>query len=79
MFSDYLSIGIMNIAHIFNPDKILLAGGIIEYYPDILEIVREKQKSYFPLPLRDLKIDMARLGSWSGAFGALAFAEGHSS
>lgn len=80
MFSDYLSTGIMNIAHIFNPDKILLAGGIIEHYPDILEIVREKAKNLiFPLPLRDLKIDMAKLGSWSGAFGALAFAEGHSS
>ncbi|MBX0310505.1 MAG: ROK family protein, partial [Sulfurihydrogenibium sp.] len=65
---------------IFNPDKILLAGGIIEHYPDILEIVREKTKNLiFPLPLRDLKIDMAKLGSWSGAFGALAFAESYSS
>lgn len=80
VFTDYLAIGIMSIAHIFNPDTVLLAGGIIENYPMVLTLTKSKvEKLVFPLPLRDLHIDTAKLGSWSGAYGALALAEIYSS
>lgn len=80
IFTDYLAIGIMNITHIFNPDKILLAGGIIEHYPNIVEAAQIKSKKIiFTLPFKHLNIEIAKLGSWSGSFGALAFAEGYSS
>ncbi|MDM7273577.1 ROK family protein [Sulfurihydrogenibium azorense] len=80
VFTDYLAIGIMSIAHIFNPDTVLLAGGIIENYPMVLTLTKSKvEKLVFPLPLRDLHIDTAKLGSWSGAYGALALAEVYSS
>ncbi|WP_028950597.1 ROK family protein [Sulfurihydrogenibium subterraneum] len=80
IFTDYLAIGIMNIAHIFNPDTVLLSGGIIENYSDVLTLTKSKvEKLVFPLPLRDLHINSAKLGSWSGAYGALALAEVYSS
>ncbi|GAB6072727.1 ROK family protein [Venenivibrio stagnispumantis] len=75
-FTDYLSIGIMNLTHIFNPDIIAIAGGIVENYPDIINITKEKVKNLiFPLPLRDLRIEIATLGEYSGAYGALAIAQ----
>ncbi len=80
IFTDYLSLGIMNIAHIFNPDKVLLSGGIVENYSNVLNLTKNKvEKIVFPLPLRDLQIDTAKLGSWSGSYGALALAEFYSS
>jgi len=72
--SRYLSYGLMNLLHIFNPDKILLAGGISEYYPLIAELVTsELKKLAFPLPFRDVTIDIASLGEFSGAYGALGY------
>lgn len=80
IFVDYLSLGIMNIAHIFNPDRLLLAGGVVENYPEIIPSLREKVKNItFPCSSSALEIDMAKLGSWSGAYGALALAENYSS
>lgn len=76
IFVDYLSIGIMNLAHIFNPDKILIAGGVVENYPQLMDSLREKVRQItFPLPASVLEIDTAKLGSWSGAYGAVAVAE----
>ncbi len=75
-FSRYLSIGLMNIVHMLNPDKILLIGGIIENYPLIEELVySDLKKLAFPLPFRDLEIKKGSLGEFSGAYGALALAE----
>ncbi|MCX7760571.1 MAG: ROK family protein [Hydrogenothermaceae bacterium] len=80
IFIDYLSVGVMNIAHIFNPDKVLLSGGIVENYPQLLPKLRKIVKRItFPLPAKDLTIDSGLLGSWSGSYGALAVAENHSS
>lgn len=76
IFTDYFSIGIMNLVHIFNPDKLLIAGGVIENYPQIVDSIRKKVSEItFPLPASVLKVDIAKLGSWSGAYGALAVAE----
>jgi len=75
-FSRYLSIGLMNIVHLFNPDRILLLGGIIENYPLIEELVHSDLRHLaFPLPFRDLEIKRGSLGEFSGAFGALSLAE----
>ncbi len=75
-FSVYLSYGLMNILHIFNPDKILLSGGIPEHYPAVVELaVSNLKKLSFPLPFRDVEIGLASLGEFSGAYGALAYAK----
>ncbi len=80
VFTDYLSLGIMNLTHVFNPDKILLSGGIIENYPKLMDDLKVKSESLiFQLPKRDLQIDISKLGSWSGSYGALAYAINYSS
>ncbi len=74
--SKYLAIGLMNIVHILNPDRILFAGGIVENYPVLEEMAyADLKKLAFHLPFRDLDIKLAKLGEFSGAFGALALAE----
>ncbi|MEJ5173407.1 MAG: ROK family protein [Hydrogenothermaceae bacterium] len=80
IFVDYLSVGIMNIAHIFNPDRVLLSGGVVENYPYfITKLIDKVKRITFPLPAEDLSIDVGFLGSWSGSYGALAVAENYSS
>jgi len=75
-FSRYLAYGLMNILHIFNPDKVLLAGGIPEHYPAVVEMATaDLKKLAFPLPFRDVSIDIASLGEFSGAYGALGLAK----
>ncbi len=75
-FSRYLAVGLMNIVHTLNPDRILLSGGIVENYPLIEEMAySDLKKLAFSLPFRDLEIKLAKLGEFSGSFGALAIAE----
>ena len=74
--SNFLSVGITNLIHIFNPDRIILSGGIVESYSYLTELVKNKLNDLaFPLPLKNLKIGESSLGEYSGAFGALALAE----
>lgn len=75
-FSHYLSIGLMNILHIFNPDKVIIGGGIPKHYPAIIDLsVSNLKKIAFELPFLDVEIKKAQLGEYSGAYGALAIAE----
>ncbi|WP_457636360.1 ROK family protein [Persephonella sp.] len=75
-FARHLSVGLMNILHIFNPDRVIIGGGIPEYYPAVVDLaVSELKKIAFELPFRDVKIKKADLGEYSGAFGAMALAE----
>jgi glucokinase len=73
IFNEYLSTGLMNLVHIFNPDKILLSGGIPAAYPLIIKMAMSKLKEKaFPVSIENLEIDLAKLGEYSGAYGALA-------
>lgn len=75
-FSKYLAYGLTNLVHLFNPDKILLSGGIPEHYPALVEMAAADLKTLsFPLPFRDVSIEIAKLGEFSGAYGALGFAK----
>ncbi len=74
-FSHYLSIGIVNLIHLFNPDKIILAGGIITHYPLLInEIKKRINQLAFTTTTHDLIIQNSLLGEYSGAFGALELA-----
>ncbi|AAC07429.1 ROK family protein [Aquifex aeolicus] len=74
-FKDYLITGLMNGVHIFNPDRIVLAGGVIETFKEFLRDVPEKVKEISEeLPALCLKISFSRAGEFMGARGALAYA-----
>lgn len=74
--SFYLSIGITNLIHIFNPDVVALSGGIPAHYPQIVKTTEEKVKSFaFKQPASDFSLKLAELSEFSGAIGALYLQE----
>ncbi len=75
-FSKYLSTGLMNVIHTFNPDVVVIGGGIPQHYPAVISLaVSSLKNKAFSLPFRDCQIKKAELGEFSGAFGAMALAE----
>ncbi|NPA58085.1 MAG: ROK family protein [Aquificae bacterium] len=75
-FSRYLAVGLMNALHIFNPDRIVVGGGIPEHYPVVIDMaVANLKEMAFHLPFRDVQVLKAGLGEYSGAYGAMVLAE----
>ncbi|MDK2824721.1 MAG: glucokinase [Clostridia bacterium] len=68
---EYLSIGLANLVNIFNPQQIILGGGVIDIGNAILDGLEEKVKQSIYPTLRDpLKIENAMLGNQAGVVGA---------
>ncbi len=73
-FKEFLSIGLMNLVHIFNPDRIILGGGLIEGMRDMLSDIEERVKELSEnLPASCVSISFSQAGEFLGARGALAF------
>jgi len=71
----YLSVGITGLAHLFNPEKVVLSGGIVAHYPELLKLVEEGVKERaFKATAEKLKVVGAQLGEYSGAVGAYLLA-----
>ncbi|SMO48924.1 glucokinase [Balnearium lithotrophicum] len=70
--SDYLTVGIASLIHLFNPDVVAISGGIPASYPELLKTTEQKvKKRAFKQPASDFSLKLAELGEFSGAFGAL--------
>lgn len=73
-FKEYLYTGLLNMVHILNPDRVILAGGLVlgikEFLGDADERVRELSED---LPASCLRITFSEAGEFFGARGALAF------
>ena len=69
----YLGVGLVNLVHIFNPELILIGGGVSQMGKLLLvpaaEVVKERA---FELPARAVRIELARLGTDAGVLGAVA-------
>ena len=66
VFSDYigyLSSGILSLINIFDPDIIVLAGGITNAGDDLLIPLREKISTDVPIEISDLKGDAGTVGA----------------
>lgn len=71
-----LGIGLASLANAFDPDLILLAGGVAQGLKDQLtEIAAIAKKHCFPSIAGSLQIDLAKLDEFSGAFGAALLSE----
>ena len=73
----YLGIGITNILHIFNPDRIVLGGSVWMHAQDLMldtiwATIRERAQS--PEYWQELTIESAALGDNVGLLGAVALA-----
>ena len=74
----YLASGIMNAVRFFDPEVILLAGGMCAAGDTLMEPLKEKFKeiSWQILPTNPETIRFAKLGADTGAVGAAAMALG---
>jgi len=69
----YLGIGLANIINIFNPEMIVVGGGVSNLGEMLLNPAREvlRQRA-FDLPLNTVRIVRSRIGATAGALGAAA-------
>ena len=79
--ADFLAIGILNLAHLIDPDAILL-GGAMDFggaqspigQKFLARIRREIERLAFPVVSKNLKIEFAALGGRAGYVGAAGIA-----
>lgn len=70
---DHIVIGLVNLVHIFNPDIILIGGGVSRQEELFIQKVREKVlKNVMPRFAENLKIESAKLLNDAGIIGAAA-------
>lgn len=72
--ANYLGIGLANLVNIFNPELIIIGGGLSKMGDMLLKPARKVLKERaFRLPARTVHIVRARLGSNAGIVGAAAY------
>ncbi|MDY6918212.1 MAG: ROK family protein [Chloroflexota bacterium] len=69
----YVGVGLVNLVNIFNPELILVGGGLANMGELLLEpameVVRERA---FQISARTVRVELARLGADAGTLGAVA-------
>ncbi|MDX1764833.1 MAG: ROK family protein, partial [bacterium] len=71
----YLGIGIASFVNIFNPDMIVLSGGVTAAWKDFIDIVEEEVLvRAFEVPRKRAVIRKAKLGDQAGVIGAAGVA-----
>ena len=66
-----LGVGLASLANAFDPDLILLAGGVAQgLKPHLPQIAATTKKHCFPSIAQSIQFDLAKLDEFSGAFGA---------
>ncbi|WP_333785290.1 ROK family protein [Thermocrinis sp.] len=74
-FKDYLTIGLMNAVHIFNPDRVVLGGGLIQQLREFMDDMETRlKKAVEAFPSQCFKLDFSKCGEFCMARGALALA-----
>ncbi len=69
----YLGVGLMNLVHIFNPDIIVLGGGMMQMGEMLLGPARQVlEERGLELPVRRVRIVVSELGDRVGVLGAAA-------
>jgi len=70
----YLGIGFVNLVNIFNPEMIIIGGGVSRMGRMLLEPAKRVMKERaFKLPSRNVRIVRSRLGYDAGVLGAAAY------
>ena len=73
----YLGAGMVNLVNIFNPDMIVVGGGVSGLGDLLLEPARQVVKERaFPIAVQTARIVTAQLGEEAGVYGAAIFARG---
>jgi glucokinase len=71
----YLGFGVVGIVNAFNPCLLILGGGIIEGFPELIEVVDQSVRKYaLEASVERLKVVKAALGGNAGGIGAAVLA-----
>jgi glucokinase len=71
----YLGIGVLNLIHIFDPDKVVLGGGVTKLRSLLFDPVRARVREQAMTPVqRHTPVVPAALGDQVGLLGAVAWA-----
>jgi len=71
----YLGVGMVNVVNIFNPEMIIIGGGMAQMGDLLLDTARKVVKERaFPLSVQAVRIVPAQLGENAGVLGAAVFA-----
>jgi len=71
----YLGVGLVNLVNIFNPEMIIVGGGVAKMGDSLLDGARRVvAERAFQLPARAVRIVPSELGDNAGILGAVAFA-----
>ncbi len=69
---EYIGIGLVNILHLFSPDRIALGGGVMKSADLFMPALHRTVQTYAMTPYRDTDIGLATLGDHTGVLGAAA-------
>lgn len=73
--ASYLGVGLVNVVNIFNPEMIVLGGGMVELGDLIIEPARKMMaERAFAISAQAVRIVTAQLGNEAGVYGAAVFA-----
>ncbi|MBI4267056.1 MAG: ROK family protein [Chloroflexi bacterium] len=73
--ASYLGVGLVNLVNIFNPEMIIVGGGVANLGELLLGPARQAvQERAFPISAQAVRIVPAELGNEAGIYGAAAFA-----
>ncbi|MGD9143829.1 MAG: ROK family protein [Dehalococcoidia bacterium] len=76
--SHYLGVGLVNIVNIFNPEMIIIGGGLAETGDLLLGLAKEiVDKRAYGISARSVRIVTAALGNEAGVYGAAVYANEH--
>lgn len=71
---DEIAKGLVGLVHLFNPEVLLIGGGVSEQHNFFMKPLEEKvRKSIMPCFEKNLKIQPAILGNFSGVLGAVYY------
>ena len=69
--AEALGVGLVNIIHIFNPEMIILGGGVTQMGPMLMEpVLHVVQERAMKVPREAVRIVLAQLGTNAGLVGA---------
>ena len=69
--AQYMGVGLANLANFYNPQRIIMGGGVVEAVGIYLDIaIKEAKLRALPIPGRKLDIVKAELGDFAGIIGA---------
>ncbi|HSP54913.1 MAG TPA: ROK family protein, partial [Dehalococcoidia bacterium] len=69
----FIGIGLANYVNIFNPETIVVGGGVSRSGPEFFDAAREKMYAHAIRALaKDVRLDLASLGEKSGLMGMIA-------